>query len=91
MSRKELVAASAEKVAGVIGIEPGTIARNDRGITLSPTQIDRLITTLTAQGYQNAIDVLSAQSESSRQEDSASGLHMYAVYKAGASFLEGVR
>lgn len=89
MSRKELVIASAEKVAEVIGVEPGTLARNDRGLVLSPNQIELLFTAIGARGrqmgFQNAIDVLKANGEGPD-----SNRTQWTVMVAAASFLEGL-
>lgn len=94
MSRKELVITSAEKVAAVIGVEPQTLARNDRGLVLSPNQIELLFTAIGAQsrqmGFQNAIDVLKANGETANIEGPDRNLTQWAVMVSAASFLEGL-
>lgn len=94
MSRKELVVASAEKVAAVIGVEPGTLARNDRGLVLSPNQIDLLFAAIGARGrrmgFQDAIDVLKANGEAAKVEGPDRNLTQWSVMFSAASFLEGL-
>lgn len=88
--RRELVEKKADSIAKLLG-DPNVLTDGKHRVLLTPEQVDSLFEVLSKMGYQNAIDILKAQSESMREENTESGMHMWAVYLAGASFLEAIQ
>lgn len=92
MPRKELVDEAAEKVARYLNIEPERLARNDRGVVLTPTQIEVLVAALLAQGsrsgYRRAIDTL--RETAANIEGKGQNNTEWAAFVGIASFLEGI-
>lgn len=89
MSRKDLIMSSARKVAELIGTEPERLARNDRGLVLSPTQLEMLEAALLAKGVEKAAKVLEAEAERVNQPGPDRNLNLWSIYLAGAALLEG--
>jgi len=74
-------------------LDTGVAVDFPHGVLLSADQVDKLIDKLTNMGFQNAIDILEAQAESAKQKGTVggNGLTMSSIYRAGASFLKGIK
>lgn len=81
---------SGDEIAKVLGVDPQTIALDHRGVVLTPSQVSLLLTTVFAnghkKGYENAVSLLKSGAENANTEGN---LDRWAIYLAGAAFLEG--
>ncbi|HEY6020528.1 MAG TPA: hypothetical protein VIY48_11765 [Candidatus Paceibacterota bacterium] len=91
--RQKLIDEQADTIADLLGVDPESIMTDGNyGVSLTPDQMDKLLTTLFAnghqKGYERAISVLKNTAEEANTEGPHRNLDRWAICHAGASILE---
>jgi hypothetical protein len=92
--RQKRIDEQAEEIAELLGIDPEKVMTDGNyGVSLTPAQVDNLLSTLFANGHQKgyelAIKKLRDSAEASNVEGPDRNLTQWAVMISAASFLEG--
>lgn len=87
--RQQLVAEQAGKIADLLGVKIEDIRFDSNGVKLDHEQMGLLFTALIGRGFKNAAATLREEAERVNAPGPDHNLDLWAIYLAGASFLDG--